>query len=275
MYLCGVRGSSPSPGPEYSTGGHTSCVALAHDGHDPQLVLDAGTGLRVLSDVLDGMPFRGTIVLSHLHWDHVMGLPFFVSGDHPDADVRLLLPDQGVAAEDALGRTMSPPSFPITPSQLRGRWRFETYGPSEFEVDGFEVVAREVPHTGGRTMGLRVSDQSGAVAYMPDHAPHQLGWGENGVGELHPAACELAADVDILVHDAQYTKDELAQRASWGHSAVEYPIELAQHCGADRVVLFHHDPFRTDSELAAIHGEVAAAAPLPVDLAVQGSVIDI
>jgi phosphoribosyl 1,2-cyclic phosphodiesterase len=275
LFLCGVRGSSPSPGPEFATGGHTSCVALSHDGLDPQLVLDAGTGLRVLSEQLEGRPFRGTIVLTHLHWDHVMGLPFFVSGDHPDADVRLLVPEQGIGAEDVLERTMSPPSFPITPSQLRGRWRFETYGPSGFEVEGFDILAREVPHTGGRTMGLRVSDASGSIAYVPDHAPHQLGWGAHGVGELHSAACELAADVDVLVHDAQYTKSELAERAAWGHAAVDYPVELAQHCGARRVVLFHHDPFRTDAELAAIHGDIAPVAPLPVDLAVQGEVIDV
>jgi phosphoribosyl 1,2-cyclic phosphodiesterase len=256
-------------------GGHTSCVALAHDGESPRLVLDAGTGLRVLTEVLQHRPFRGTIVLSHLHWDHIMGLPFFMSGDHPDADVRLLLPEQGEAAEALLGRAMSPPIFPITPSQLRGRWCFETYDPAEFEIEGFHVVAREVPHSGGRTMGLRIEDAGGSVAYLPDHAPHQLGWGDHGVGEVHPAASDLATDVDVLVHDAQYTRDELPGRATWGHAAAEYSVELAERCGARRVVLFHHDPFRTDADLAVIHAEVAARTRIPVDLAVEGSVIDI
>lgn len=276
VFLCGVRGSSPSPGREFAqTGGHTSCVGLAHDGDTPRLILDAGTGLRELTGVLQRRPFRGTIVLSHLHWDHMMGLPFFESGDHPDADVRLLLPEQGQAAEALLGRAMSPPSFPITPSQLRGRWRFETYDSAELEIEGFEVLAREVPHTGGRTMGLRVEDSTGSIAYLPDHAPHQIGWGEHGVGELHQAALDLASDVDVLVHDAQYTRDELTTRATWGHAAADYPIELAERCGARRVVLFHHDPSRTDTDLALIRAEMAAKTNIPVDLAVQGAVIDI
>jgi len=276
MYLCGVRGSSPSPGPEFSiTGGHTSCVALAHDGEAPRLVLDAGTGLRRLTQTLERRPFRGTIVLSHLHWDHMMGLPFFASGDHPDADVRLLLPEQGENAEALLRRAMSPPSFPITPSQLRGHWRFETYDSTGYEIEGFEVIAREIPHTGGRTMGLRIEDSTGSVAYLPDHAPHQLGWGAHGVGELHQAALDLVVDADVLVHDAQYTSEELPARATWGHAAVDYPVELAERCGARRVVLFHHDPFRTDAELAVIRDEGARTTDIPVELAVEGSVIDI
>ena len=93
VWICGVRGSTPAVGVEYAVvGGHTSCVAIGDDNGSPRLVLDAGTGLRQLTKVLEGAPFRGTILLSHLHWDHTQGLPFFASGDRPDASVRLVLP---------------------------------------------------------------------------------------------------------------------------------------------------------------------------------------
>lgn len=275
LYLCGVRGSSPTSGADFAIGGHTSCVAVAHDGESPRLVLDGGTGLRILTQILHGRPFRGTIMLSHLHWDHMMGLPFFASGDHPDSEVRLLLPEQGEGAEALLGRAMSPPSFPITPSQLRGSWRFETYGAEELAIEGFDVIARDIPHAGGRTMGLRVADSTGTIAYMPDHAPHQLGPGEHGVGALHRDACELADGVDVLIHDAQYTSDELADRFTWGHAAADYPVELAEHCGAGRVLLFHHDPSRTDRDLEQILADVTTRSSRPVQLAVQGAEIDI
>src|SRR5439155_19639832 len=125
--LLGVRGSTPAPGPEFVRyGGHTSCVAIAADGATkPTLVLDAGTGLRSLTQRLDGGAFRGSVVVSHLHWDHVEGLPFFVAGDRPDAEVHLYLPAQGGrSARHLLATTMSPPCFPITPEGLQGTWTF-------------------------------------------------------------------------------------------------------------------------------------------------------
>ena len=130
VHFCGVRGSTPAPGADFIRyGGHTSCVAIAHDDDAvPTLILDAGTGLRQVTPLLGGPPFAGTILLTHLHWDHVHGLPFFRGGDRDDARVALLLPDQedGSSAEEVLARGMSPPHFPITPSGLRGSWTFGT-----------------------------------------------------------------------------------------------------------------------------------------------------
>src|ERR1700752_3025738 len=97
--FCGVRGSRPAAGAEFAeVGGNTSCVAVAHDGAPPTLVLDAGTGLHRVTALLEGAPFRGSLLFGHLHWDHTHGLPFFAAGDHPDAIVRVLLPEQGCAA---------------------------------------------------------------------------------------------------------------------------------------------------------------------------------
>jgi phosphoribosyl 1,2-cyclic phosphodiesterase len=251
-------------------------VAVAHDGLPPSLVLDAGTGLRNLTPVLGDTPFSGTIVLGHLHWDHVIGLPFFAAGDCDGSCVRVMVPAQGLDAVDELTRLMSPPLFPITPKQLRGEWTFSSYGEETFDAGGFTVIAREIPHRGGRTMGLRITDGTRSVAYLSDHSPHDLGPGDDGLGVLHPAACELVAGVDLLIHDAQYTAVELRTvKGSWGHAAADYSVTLAKHCGVARLLLFHHDPGRTDDEVWAICESVAGAPGLNVDVAVEGGVIDL
>lgn len=276
VHLCGVRGSTPSPGPEFvEVGGHTSCVAVAHDGAAPALALDGGTGLRILTEILGGSPFVGTLILSHLHWDHMMGVPFFVAGDRPDAIVRVLVPEQGLDARDAIARAMGPPLFPIGPEQLRGRWTFDTYDEGTFEIEGFRVLAREVPHSAGRTMGLRIEDATAAVVYIPDHAPHTAGPGADGVGEVHDAARALADRADLLIHDSQYTRTELPQRFTWGHAAADYTARLAAACDVRRALLFHHDPWRTDAQVAAIRDDVVAGTGVAVEVAREGMVIDL
>ena len=276
LHICGVRGSTPAVGCEFArVGGHTSCIAFAHDGEPPSLVLDAGTGLRRVTSLLNGAPFRGTIVLGHLHWDHTQGLPFFAAGDRPDARVRLLLPDQGVDAAALLGRAMSPPHFPIGPHELRCAWTFGSIDEGGHRLEGFEVLVREIPHKGGRTFGLRVSAGGHSVAYLSDHAPQDHGTGSGGVGVLHPAARALVEGADVLLHDAQYTADELPTRGAFGHAAYEYAIELAEACRVRRLLLFHHDPARTDDEVDVI---VARARRLVrsgtlVDAATEGTEI--
>lgn len=277
VYLCGVRGSQPAVGAEFiGVGGHTSCVALAHDTDEhPALVLDAGTGLRRLSEMMQGDTFRGTLLVGHLHWDHIMGLPFFPAGDRPGARVKLLLPEQGQSAEVLLERFMSPPFFPIGTHQLRGEWTFGTYGETTMEVEGFTVTTREIPHKGGRTMGLRISDGRTSFAYLSDHAPADFGPGDDGLGALHPAAIELVQGVDVMVHDAQYTATEFPTRSTWGHAAADYAVTLGAACDVGRVLLFHHDPTRTDEQVAALHAGLTIPAGLRVDIAVEGDIIQL
>lgn len=274
VHFCGVRGSTPAPGPDFvGVGGNTSCVAIGEDGQPPTLVLDAGTGLCNLTRVLEGRAFEGTILLGHLHWDHIMGLPFFAAGDRPDAHVHVMLPEQGVDPLELLTRLMSPPLFPISPTDLRGTWQYSTYREGKFDVGPFSVLARDIPHKGGRTMGLRISDGRSTVAYLSDHSPHDIGPGGDGLGELHPAAMELASDVDLLIHDAQYTTTELPARSTWGHAAAQYCLTLATHCNARRVILFHHDPSRTDQQVHALRDELAAVNNITVDIAVENTTI--
>lgn len=274
VVLCGVRGSTPAPGAEFVRyGGHTSCVAVAHDGAPPSLVLDAGTGLRRLSALLGGRPFAGSILLGHLHWDHTQGLPFFAAGDGPGSRADLYMPEQGDAA-DVLSRAMSPPHFPIGPHELRGDWSFSGLAEGRHELEGFGVLAREIPHKGGRTFGFRVTDGTGTIAYLSDHSPVALGPGPAGLGAYHEAAVALATDVDVLLHDAQHTTDEFAAKAPFGHSAVEYAVGLAEEAGAHRLLLYHHDPARTDDEIDAILAGCQGGA-VTVEAAIEGAAFDL
>jgi len=282
VHLCGVRGSTPAPGRDFLRyGGHTSCVAVAHDdGGPPGLILDAGTGLRQVSALLCGGPFTGTILLTHLHWDHVHGLPFFAAGDRPDAQVRLLLPEQdsterdrAPSAEDVLARGMSPPHFPITPGQLRGQWSFGFLAPGEVKAEGFAVEAAEIPHKGGRTFGYRISDGHSVLAYLPDHCPTDLGPGPEGWGEYHPAALALAAGADALVHDAFLVPDEVPAQAFLGHAAADYAVGLGRRAGSRRVILAHHKPDRTDQALDLLAARFAADPHVIV--AAEGTVVDL
>ncbi len=276
--VCGVRGSTPAPGVEFAgVGGHTSCLAIRHRaGEPPVLILDAGTGIRRVDGLLEDGPFRGAVLLTHLHWDHTHGLPFFTRADRDDAEVTLLLPDQGVAAEAAIAGFMSPPAFPIGPEGLRGRWTFESIDEGSCRVQGFTVEAREIPHGGGRTFGYRISDESSSMAYLPDHGPRAaLGAGPDGWGPYHQTAMDLCRGVDLLVHDAQHVADELERHFRFGHSAADYAVELGRRCGVTAVLLFHHHPNRTDEEVADIVRGFAGREGPFVFAAREGDVIDV
>ena len=274
-YFCGTRGSTPVNGAEHlHYGGNTSCIALAHAGEPPTIVLDAGTGLQQLPLALDGRAFRGTLLLSHLHWDHTHGMPFFRSGTLPGNRVDVYLPEQGVDPVGLLARVISPPHFPIRPKQLGDGWTFNAIEPRHYEFEGFWVDALEIPHKGGRTFGYRVSDVSATLAYLPDHSPISLGPGPDGTGVYHDAALTLADGADLLVHDSQHTAAELPRLGFLGHSAVEYAVALARRANARQVALFHHDPWRTDAQIDTLVAQ-HAAAPVHVFAAYDGMIVDL
>ena len=253
LTFCGTRGSTPTPGaPFVRYGGHTSCVAISTGAGRPHLVIDAGTGIRSVTGVLDGRPFDGTILLGHLHWDHTQGLPFFSAAGRPGARVRLLLPAQPGSPVDVLARFMSPPHFPITPEQLGAGWTFGSVEEGEHRLEGYTVRAREIPHKGGRTFGYRVADAHSSVAYLSDHSPTSLGPGADGLGERHEAALDLATGADVLIHDAQHVAAEFPGVGYLGHASVEYAVGLAAAAGVATLVLFHHSPERTDAEIDQI-----------------------
>jgi phosphoribosyl 1,2-cyclic phosphodiesterase len=268
--MLGVRGSTPAPGADFVRyGGHTSCLAITAEGGDrPTLVLDAGTGLRSLTPLLDGAAYEGSIVLSHLHWDHMQGLPFFAAGDRDASWVDLYVPAQdGRSGEDLLSQSFSPPSFPIRPDGLHGKWTFHTLEPGEHRIEDLSVAAVEIEHKGGRTFGLRVEDQRGALAYLPDHAP---------AAGISDELLAMLDGVDVLVHDAQFLEGERPVAVDYGHATVQDSLNLARSCGASTVVLFHHSPARTDAALDEIaEWAPALATDLTVVVAREGMTLDV
>lgn len=270
VQLLGVRGSTPAPGADFVRyGGHTSCLAITADGGDrPTLVLDAGTGLRSLTAILNGVAFDGSIVLSHLHWDHLQGLPFFAAGDRDDARLDFYVPAQdGRSGRDLLAQSFSPPSFPITPEGLRGTWAFHALEQGAHQIEDLTVTAVEIEHKGGRTYGLRVNDSRGSMAYLPDHAP---------AAGVSAALLSMLDGVDVLIHDAQFLEGERSVAVDYGHATVQDAIKLATACGAGTVVLFHHSPTRTDETLDAIAGWAADLSPdATVIVAREGMTLDV
>jgi phosphoribosyl 1,2-cyclic phosphodiesterase len=215
-------------------------VSLSSPGFDP-ILFDLGTGLRFFGETqpLDGS-FRGHVLLSHLHWDHIQGLPFFVPIDRPGARLDIYGPAQehGRIA-DAIEEFMQPPYFPIRWTDLRGDITFHDIANCDIEIDGAVVRVRDCPHI-GPTNGYRVERDGVSVAYLSDHqAPFAL----DTVAE---SVLETCSGVDLLIHDAQYVDEEWDLKAHWGHCTVGYALRVAHESEVKRLALFHHDPAHGD-----------------------------
>lgn len=237
----GVRGSTPCPcADNHRYGGNTACVALQAPGEDP-IVLDLGTGLRFFGETLaPDRPFRGTALVTHLHWDHVQGLPFFVPVLREGArlDVYAPVQEHGTVAE-AFDTFLRPPFFPVSVADLAGEICFHDVDEDDLAIGDAKVRVRRVPHV-GTTLGYRVEWHGRSVAYVSDHQQPLEG------DDVDEGVLELCDGVDLLVHDAQYTPDELAKKPDWGHCTVDYAVEVARRSGARRLALFHHDPSHGD-----------------------------
>jgi phosphoribosyl 1,2-cyclic phosphodiesterase len=250
----GVRGSTPCHGREIVRyGGNTSCVSVAIPGHDP-ILFDLGTGLRYFGQQQpQDQPFVGTCLLSHLHWDHIQGLPFFKPLLREGSDVHIYAPEQegDLTVEQVFADTIKPPLFPIHFAMLPGMVNFHEVWNDEFMVgDDVEVMSRSIPHV-GNTLGYRLTWQGTTVAYLSDHQMPT-----DGSFSTSHGAFDLCRGADLLIHDAQYTPSEFAQKSDWGHCTVEYAVWLAAEVGARRLALFHHDPAHHD-EMMDVLGAAA------------------
>jgi phosphoribosyl 1,2-cyclic phosphodiesterase len=254
----GVRGTVPVPGVDtVRIGGNTPCVEVQTEDREV-LVLDAGTGIRLLGlDLVDRSAGQLSVVLlfSHTHWDHIQGFPFF----YPARQLRTRLLIFGERRVDRqlkqlLASQMSDAYFPLALEDLKADLLFREVQDSERIQVGAHttVVPQRVPHPGG-VFGYRISCLGKTVVYATD-ANHPL-------EGLHARTVELARDADLLIHDAQFTPREKEARPDWGHSSWVEAIHAAQEANVRQLALFHHDPARTDDEVEQIEREAQALFP--------------
>jgi phosphoribosyl 1,2-cyclic phosphodiesterase len=261
--LWGTRGSLPAPGPETARyGGNTPCVQVT--GADGTiLVLDAGAGIRRLGVHLASLPDRPRridLLLTHLHMDHIQGLGFFGPLRDPEVEVHLWGPPSATRTlGERLARYLSPPLFPV---HLRDLPRLILHevpcGDGGFEVGPFHISAAFVCHP-NPTVGYRITTAGASLCYLPDHEPALGVRGRFTSGEW-VSGSDLAKGVDLLIHDGQYTDDEYATRAGWGHSSTRQMVAFADLAMVRQLVPFHHDPAHTDDDLDRMTAAAAAAA---------------
>ncbi len=244
----GCRGSIPTPGADTVVfGGNTSCVSIEHGQH--LMVFDAGTGMRTLGQHLISRPdlasLQGHIFLSHTHWDHIQGLPFFTPAFQPELHFTIYGEQKGTQTlGDVLRAQMQTPYFPVAMETVfRASMRFEDIQPDRSLHVGTDITVMPfgLDHPGG-SIGYRVQIGDVCIAYVTDH--------EHPVDNFAPEVLASVCDADVLIHDAQYSRAELRQgKQGWGHSAWEDVVDFARVARVRQLFLFHHDPTRTDEEL--------------------------
>jgi phosphoribosyl 1,2-cyclic phosphodiesterase len=233
-------------------GGNTACVEVVVDGR--LLILDCGTGLRKLGKrLLAEGPRRGTILLSHLHLDHIAGFPFFSPAYSADFRFRVLRgrPSGGLPLRRVMAGQMEPPLFPVPLREMQAELSFEDFEPgTTLDLDGVLVRTAALHHPDGAT-GFRIEHDGRVLSYVTDteHVP----------GTDDPGVMALIDGADLVIYDSTYTAAEWDGRVGWGHSTWEEGVRLCRMAGVRRLALFHHDPDHDDAAMAVIEADAKAA----------------
>lgn len=249
IHFYGVRGSIPVPGPTtVQAGGNTSCILYRVD--DEMVILDCGSGIRVLSaDLLKkGQPVKASILLSHYHWDHLLGLPFFIPIYMPTTQLQFYgEPKDGLGTEEEARKQFNGPNFPVERKNLGSKLKFTDIAVGDkFQIGEIGVTAFRLNHP-NLCLGYRLDCRGTSVVYATDH--------EHGT-ELDDGLIEASRDADCLIYDAMYTKEEYHARATgWGHSTWDEGVRVATAANVKQLFLFHHEPDRDDDAVDAIEAE--------------------
>jgi len=244
----GVRGSVPSPGPTTTRyGGNTSCVSITVD--NKILILDAGTGIRNLGGAIIGQPeLEIFVVVTHSHWDHIQGFPFFTPIYQPDRPVHMFptLHKKNVVLSSLIDQ-MDGAHFPITPDQVPSNFNFVTENPLEFlENNGFHMELVPMNHP-GKAFGYKIKIDDKIICYFTD----------NEIDPPYEKSIELdvltekCRNADILIHDAQYIEADMPLKHGWGHSLISQVTKLGESAEVKNLVYYHHDPERSDDDIDA------------------------
>jgi phosphoribosyl 1,2-cyclic phosphodiesterase/CheY-like chemotaxis protein len=292
----GVRGSIPTPGIQTAMfGGNTSCVEVRAG--DQVIILDAGSGIRALGQQLmrefKGKSLDITMLVSHTHWDHIQGFPFFIPAYNPKVNVRIVGYEGAIhGLRGALFEQMQSAFFPVGLNQMASRVTFEELSEMEFELGAVKVRATFANHP-GICLGYRLTTAEGDIVYMPDHeayerheAERQKISGERSTPGLEYArlqdekVIEFMRDADIVITDSQYDAVEYPTRLGWGHTCADDAVELAMKAGVKHLFLFHHDPDHHDEKMVAMIAAaearvVQAGSPMIVSAAREGAEIEL
>src|SRR5258706_1999551 len=286
----GTRGSLAKPGPTtLRYGGNTSCVEVrTRDG--TLIVLDCGTGAHELGLSLMASgekPIRGHLLLTHTHWDHIQGFPFFAPLFVPGIDRHIYAPSTAQHLETTLAGQMEYNYFPVTLAQLGATIRFHELGEGTFTIGGTQIVAQYLNHR-AMTLGYRIEADGVTFVYSVDHEPHaaSLGTSPSAPSAAQPVHGEdrrhvdFLAGADLIVHDTQYTAEEYPQKEGWGHSPAETAVDYAIAAAAKRLALFHYDPLRSDDAVDRVldvckKRAAASGSTLEIFAAAEGQVVEL